>query len=137
MARPLAHPDLALHASADDVARQGRPAHDGDLAGHRFVGLMATRPPASAEIRRAAAVPPQQVVHRGPDMRAGRAAAPGGLGIAPLVTLRPEPGPQAPPPPREDRRTPLRRVAHRDRRRTPKLRAVCEGIEAMFGHAGP
>ena len=137
IARPLAPVDVALYASADYVARHGRPAHSGDLAGHRFVGLMTTDPKAASLVWLASEVPPEQVVYRGPDVRAGRAAVVAGLGISPLVTLWPEPGLQALLPPREDWRTPLWLVTHRDSHRMPKVRAFCEVIEEMFGPPGP
>lgn len=133
IARPLAPVDVALFASEAYAARHGRPAHLDDLAGHRFVGLMRTDPRAKSLIWLATAVPPEQVVYRGPDVRAGRAAVLAGLGIAPLVTLWPEPGLVRLSPPVEDWRTPLWLVTHRDSRRMPKVRAFCEVIEEMFG----
>ncbi len=128
IARPLGHLGVTLFAHRDYIARFGRPAARGDIAGHRYVSLIdvdrRARPLAWIE----ANVPAEQIVFRGGATTTLRRAVEAGMGLAPMVRWERGDGgdddlvPLFPPP--DDWIVPLWLVTHRDNHRSPKVQAI-------------
>ncbi len=128
ISRPLGQASIALFASADYIARFGKPAMHEDTRGHRYISLLRVDPRYRPFVWVEETVPQEQIVFRGGTIQAIRAAAKAGMGIAPLITweLSREPGLVALLPPPDDWIAPLWLVTHRDNHRTPKVQAIYE-----------
>ncbi|RKF12896.1 LysR family transcriptional regulator [Roseovarius spongiae] len=123
--QPLHTQRVALFASADYIARHGRPGGVADYAAHRFVS--ADDPEARAPFARWLRdnVPPEAIVFRSGDVHAqARAIAEGaGIGFLPRSRAREMGALTEVHPPMEEWTAPLWIVTHVDLHRTAKVQA--------------
>lgn len=115
----------AMYASADYVARRGRPAGERDLSGHAFVGEDSGKSPAPFLRWLREAVPPEAVTWRTASISAMHDAvrAGAGIGFLPVYLGEADPGLVEILPWREDWTSPLWLVTHVDLHRTTKVQA--------------
>jgi DNA-binding transcriptional LysR family regulator len=135
--RPIGNASMTLFAHADYIARFGKPARREDIDGHRYISLLHADPRNAPVSWIDRTVPQDQIVFRGGDATAMRAAALAGMGIVPLVTWRLalERDLVALFPPPDDWIGSLWLVTHRDNHRTPKVRAIHKFIMDAVGPA--
>ncbi|RVT85960.1 LysR family transcriptional regulator [Rhodobacteraceae bacterium CCMM004] len=123
--QPFVSDRFALYASADYIARHGRPERDGDLAAHWFVGHdnAASRAPFHRWMHDA--IPAERIVFRGTDERVFRDAIRAGAGIGFLPVMRAQDMPDLVQvlPPRPEWTARLWLVTHVDLHRTTKVQA--------------
>ena len=130
--QPFCTQQIALYASRDYVARNGRPAGVGDLAQHRFVCIddIDSRAPFARWLR--AQVPAESITFRSTDMRAMYEAILAGAGLGFVVVAEAEKEPDlvqvmAPMP---EWSSPLWLVTHVDLHRTTKVQAFLNFLKA-------
>ncbi len=126
---------MTLHASADYVARYGKPTRLEETKGHRYLSLLRPDPRNIPFMWVEETIPDDQIVFRARSVSAVQAAARAGMGIAPAVSLgavsEQDLAPLFPAP--ADWVAPLWLVTHRDNHRTPKVQAIHRFILKEFG----
>lgn len=133
--QPFSRMEIGLYASADYVARHGKPATTEQLRSHRFVGHdnSDSRAPFNKWLR--AMVPSDRVVFRSTDTRVLEAAVLTGAGIGFFGVREAEMHPNLVQimPPQDDWSAPLWLVTHVDLHRTAKVQAFLKHLKAFVG----